>query len=130
MRVDLVQAPAIQLQEHAKAILKDDKALGVVRSDPFVKRLARGDPTHSVPRLHVNATVLPIQAREAFRALDEAAMRVNLKISKVDLGQQKGHPMLLPTDFIVAMDSCPSPRFFPDAKPGEAALLGSTSTGP
>ena len=46
----LIQAPAVQLAEHAKAILEDDAKLGVCRRDPALERLARGKSTrHSVP---------------------------------------------------------------------------------
>lgn len=45
----VAKAPAVQLQEHAKAILEDDRAQGFERSDPFVRRLARGDASHAVP---------------------------------------------------------------------------------
>ena len=37
-----IEAPAIQLAEHAQAILADDAALGVRRSDPVLQRLASG----------------------------------------------------------------------------------------
>ena len=36
------EAPAVQLQEHAAAILKDDAALGIRRCDPVLARLAKG----------------------------------------------------------------------------------------
>ena len=46
----LVQAPAVQLAEHAKAILEDDAKLGLCRRDPALERLARGKSTrHSAP---------------------------------------------------------------------------------
>lgn len=39
----LGQAPAIQLVEHAQAILADDAANGFARRDPVLKRIARGN---------------------------------------------------------------------------------------
>ena len=36
------EAPAVQLQEHAAAILKDDALLGIQRRDPVLLRLAKG----------------------------------------------------------------------------------------
>ena len=36
------EAPAIQLAEHAQAILDDDKRLGIERKDPVLHRLAKG----------------------------------------------------------------------------------------
>ena len=36
------EAPAVQLAEHAQAILADDKALGISRHDPLLQRLAKG----------------------------------------------------------------------------------------
>lgn len=47
MHVNGCQAPAIQLAEHARAILEDDRALGIDRKDPVLKRLASG-ATHAV----------------------------------------------------------------------------------
>lgn len=38
----VAQAPAIQLSEHAKAILLDDEELGFERKDPVLQRLAKG----------------------------------------------------------------------------------------
>ena len=46
--IDAAKAPAIQLQEHAKAVLKDDAARGIRREDKFLKALAKGDAHHSV----------------------------------------------------------------------------------
>lgn len=37
----------MQLQEHAAAILADDKEMGIVRHDPFLARLAGSNPKHS-----------------------------------------------------------------------------------
>lgn len=42
------QAPAVQLQEHAAALLADDADIGVKRGDSFVKALAKSDASHSV----------------------------------------------------------------------------------
>lgn len=41
------KAPALQLQEHAAAIVADDEAAGFQRSDPFVQAIAKGDAKHS-----------------------------------------------------------------------------------
>ena len=37
----------MQLQEHAAAILADDKEMGIDRNDPFLARLAHSNPKHS-----------------------------------------------------------------------------------
>lgn len=46
--VDGAQAPAVQLQEHAAALLVDDADMGVKRGDSFLKALAKSDASHSV----------------------------------------------------------------------------------
>ena len=45
------KAPAIQLCEHAQAILADDREIGVIRSDPVLQRMAGGS-THAATKLH------------------------------------------------------------------------------
>lgn len=47
-------APAIQLAEHAQAILADDAALGITRNDPVLQRIANGS-SHAVPNLEFQA---------------------------------------------------------------------------
>ena len=42
------EAPAIQLAEHAQAILADDARMGIQRNDPVLERLAKGS-AHAVP---------------------------------------------------------------------------------
>jgi hypothetical protein len=42
------EAPAIQLAEHAQAILEDDARLGFQRNDRVLERLAKGS-AHAVP---------------------------------------------------------------------------------
>lgn len=42
------EAPAIQLCEHAAAILEDDARLGVSRHDPVLERIAAGSE-HAAP---------------------------------------------------------------------------------
>lgn len=44
-----IQAPAIQLAEHAQALLADDAALGVQRKDPVLNRLASKGTKRAVP---------------------------------------------------------------------------------
>ena len=47
------QAPAIQLAEHAQAILADDREMGLTRRDPVVEAIARGGAHgHAAPWLH------------------------------------------------------------------------------
>jgi hypothetical protein len=46
--LNLTKAPAIQLSEHAQAILEDDQRLGIDRKDPVLQRLAQGS-SHAVP---------------------------------------------------------------------------------
>lgn len=36
------EAPAVQLSEHARAILEDDERMNISRDDPTLQRLARG----------------------------------------------------------------------------------------
>ena len=43
------EAPALQLQEHAAAVLEDDRRCGVQRDDPVLQRLARARKEHAVP---------------------------------------------------------------------------------
>lgn len=48
-----IQAPAIQLAEHAQAILADDREIGLTRRDPVVEAIARGGAHgHAAPWLH------------------------------------------------------------------------------
>ena len=48
-----IQAPAIQLAEHAQAILADDREMGLTRRDPVVEAIARGGAHgHAAPWLH------------------------------------------------------------------------------
>ena len=42
------KAPAIQLSEHAQAILEDDARLGIKRQDPVLERIANGS-SHAAP---------------------------------------------------------------------------------
>ena len=42
-----LKAPAVQVQEHAKAIMEDDLKQGIYREDPVLSRLARGLPQNS-----------------------------------------------------------------------------------
>ena len=46
----MAEAPAIQLAEHAQAILADDARLGFERNDPVLTRLATGS-SHAAPGL-------------------------------------------------------------------------------
>ena len=47
-----IQAPAIQLAEHAQAILADDRDMGLTRRDPVVEAIARGGAHgHAAPWL-------------------------------------------------------------------------------
>lgn len=102
----------MQLQETAKAILMDDKAAGIYRSDPFLERLASGGPTHAAPR--PDCVCLPPlgQARSAFQALDAASMRAKMKITRADLGDQKDYPFILPEDFVRALVARPKPSLW------------------
>ena len=43
----MCEAPAVQVAEHAAAILEDDCALGIVRQDATLERLARAGDAHS-----------------------------------------------------------------------------------
>lgn len=43
------EAPAVQVAEHAAAILADDAARGIQRKDISLQRLARAGAAHSVP---------------------------------------------------------------------------------
>ena len=43
------------------------------------------------------------QARDVFAALKDAALKVSMKISYVSLGQAREHPMILPSDFVLAL---------------------------
>ena len=56
--LNFAQAPAIQLSEHAQAILEDDQRLGISRQDPVLQRLARGS-AHAVPDAPFFITVFP-----------------------------------------------------------------------
>ena len=42
--------PAVQVVEHAAAILEDDRACGFERQDPFLASLAKTGPSHSVSK--------------------------------------------------------------------------------
>ena len=44
------------------------------------------------------------QARDTFRALDDNALNVDLRISTTDMGMAKNHPVIRPSDFVAAMD--------------------------
>lgn len=46
------EAPAVQLTEHARAILADDARLGIQRNDPVLESLAKGS-AHAVPCLAI-----------------------------------------------------------------------------
>ncbi len=48
LATSFTQAPAVQLAEHAEAILEDDIRIGVQRDDPVLRRLAQGGAKHSV----------------------------------------------------------------------------------
>ena len=43
------EAPAVQVAEHAAAILADDAARGIQRKDISLQRLARAGAAHSAP---------------------------------------------------------------------------------
>ena len=45
------------------------------------------------------------EARTAFKALDDNALRVSLKLTKRDMGEQKEFPIILPRDFVRALDA-------------------------
>lgn len=45
------QAPAVQLQQTAAALVADDKKLGVARADAVVSRLAKATPKNAAPWL-------------------------------------------------------------------------------
>ncbi|CAL1145358.1 unnamed protein product [Cladocopium goreaui] len=73
------KAPAIQLSEHAKAILEDDARLGIKRQDPVLERMAKGypwlKPTDLVKALHQWGRldiILPEKDLES----SEAALRI------------------------------------------------------
>ncbi|CAK9011370.1 unnamed protein product [Durusdinium trenchii] len=83
------RAPAVQVAEHAQAILDDDAANGFARKDRTLQRLARAGAAHS--------------ARDVFAALKDAALKVSMKISYVSLGQAREHPMIPPSDFVLAL---------------------------
>ena len=97
------EAPAIQLAEHAQAILEDDARHGFERHDPVLKRLAAGS-SHAAACLphvmsqqsnqsiflaqfvhafkqHCTYTRRSTEARECFRALDAANLRAPLPVS-------------------------------------------------
>ena len=42
------EAPALQVVEHARAVLEDDRKEGIQRSDPILKKIARARDEHSV----------------------------------------------------------------------------------
>ena len=45
------------------------------------------------------------QARDVFAALKDAALRVAIKITYANLGKAEQHPLILPTDFLLALAS-------------------------
>lgn len=107
------EAPAVQLAEHARAVLEDDRRLGVQRMDNVLIRLARGGERHAVPWLHLfvfltmsrgksrRKTIL--QAEVAVAAFDDAAMRAPVRIRRVKVGNADSHPIILPSDFVRAL---------------------------
>ena len=50
----VAQAPAIQLSEHAQAILLDDQELGFEREDPVLQRLAKGSKHAATWQCHMH----------------------------------------------------------------------------
>ena len=101
-----IQAPAIQLAEHAQAILADDREMGLTRHDPVVEAIARGSAHgHAAPWLqktycyiYFNGTgdggrcyffsrylamksAEAMEARTSFRALDDAGLRLPVQLS-------------------------------------------------
>ena len=54
--------------------------------------------------LAVLGRLLP-QARDVFAALKDAALRVAIKITYANLGKAEQHPLILPTDFLLALAS-------------------------
>lgn len=47
------EVPAVDLADHARAVLEDDRRLGIERRDPVLSRLAKGSDKHSAPCLCV-----------------------------------------------------------------------------
>lgn len=122
-----IQAPAIQLAEHAQAILADDREMGLTRRDPVVEAIARGGAHgHAAPWLqktycyiYFNGTGMvavvfffrylamksaePIEARTSFRALDDAGLRlpVQLSFNKVGDTARLLHNLLICLNFLL-----------------------------
>ena len=75
------QAPALQVVEHARAVLEDDRKEGIQRSDPVLKRIAKTRDEHSVFWLHFH--VLRVKNYHFWPVL-----RISLAIPRPELCSQ------------------------------------------
>lgn len=106
------EAPAIQLSEHAQAVLADDAEHGFVRNDPVLRRMAAGSG-HAVTWWDGDIRPCWIndldafkltwyEARECFKALDDANLRANIPISYNKIGDDESSwGELSAKDFII-----------------------------
>lgn len=119
----LPKAPAVQLAETAQAVLEDDKRLGIQRADPFIDCLGSAGSKHAVTWMPLMVFSLPKtavrnvlyvvttagKAEKTFAALDAQAMRAPVHVTRVSIGELRGHPLLLPRDFVLGLNKLRKP---------------------